>query len=769
MNSKFLSKAQTLIFLKDNLKTAEVPPTVIINRKDWNTSPLELLEKINHTLSHPLIVRSSSNAEDTLEYSNAGKYLSIQNVDQSNLRESINKVFNSYSDQLDYDEIFIQPFVQNVELSGVAFSHDPSRNSPYRIINWTKSEDTTLVTSGKGGSIWIQVDCCKKTPKDLSPVIKTINELLKIFSGQPIDIEFAITNDRSKKILWLLQARKLITKKIENSIYFESTLKSIHKDLIQNFNSQDQLLGEKTIFGVMPDWNPAEIIGIRPKPLSLSIYKELITDKIWAEQRYNYGYRDVRHVKLMKDFGGFPYIDVKASFNSFIPNSLDEKISSLLVNYYLNKLIHNPHFHDKVEFEIVFSSFSFDLRKKLKELKDHSFSSSQISELEASLKDLTNNIIKPNSEILNRDYKNLERLIKSRNEIFNSKFKPLKKIFLLLENTKLYGTLPFAGFARTSFIAVQFIESMVSNEVFDKNDKALFYKNLSTITGRMVRDKRNLEKEAFLKIYGHLRPGTYNILSPRYDENPDIYFDWDKKVIEDHDEPFNFKLDHEKFSRLENLLKKNNLETEPTEFLSFLKKAIEYREYSKFEFTKNLSDILNLIKKWGKEFCLDNKDLAFLNINDLKEIYSNKEESKALLFNSVNTGKKNFQDTVSISLPPIITNPDEVYGFKQPNFQPSFITNKNAIGEVALAISKSNLEGKIICIENADPGYDWLFDHKIAGFITAWGGCNSHMAIRSGELSIPAVIGVGELTYNRYSGAKTLKIDCLNQQVFIIS
>ena len=56
MNSKFRSKAQTLIFLKDNLKTAVVPQTVIIKRKDWNTSPLELLEKINLTLSHPLIV-----------------------------------------------------------------------------------------------------------------------------------------------------------------------------------------------------------------------------------------------------------------------------------------------------------------------------------------------------------------------------------------------------------------------------------------------------------------------------------------------------------------------------------------------------------------------------------------------------------------------------------------------------------------------------------------------------------------------------------------
>ena len=30
----------------------------------------------------------------------------------------------------------------------------------------------------------------------------------------------------------------------------------------------------------MPDWNPAEIIGIKPKPLALSLYQELITNEI---------------------------------------------------------------------------------------------------------------------------------------------------------------------------------------------------------------------------------------------------------------------------------------------------------------------------------------------------------------------------------------------------------------------------------------------------------------------------------------------------------
>jgi len=79
------------------------------------------------------------------------------------------------------------------------------------------------------------------------------------------------------------------------------------------------LHGSRAIFGVMPDWNPAEIIGLRPWPLSLSLYRELVTDAIWAYQRDNYGYQNLRSFPLLVSFHGLPYIDVRVSFNSFIP------------------------------------------------------------------------------------------------------------------------------------------------------------------------------------------------------------------------------------------------------------------------------------------------------------------------------------------------------------------------------------------------------------------------------------------------------------------
>ena len=141
---------------------------------------------------------------------------------------------------------------------------------------------------------------------------------------------------------------------------------------------------------------------------------------------------------------------------------------------------------------------------------------------------------------------------------------------------------------------------------------------------------------------------------------------------------------------------------------------------------------------------------------------------KDIISRAIKDGKIRYEETLKTSLPPLITCPDDVWSFEIPETEPNFITQNQVTAKVNKCYLGEDLDGSIVCIPNADPGFDWLFSSQIAGLITAWGGANSHMAIRAGELGIPAVIGSGEILYSRWSNAKRLSIDCASKKVDIL-
>ena len=139
-----------------------------------------------------------------------------------------------------------------------------------------------------------------------------------------------------------------------------------------------------------------------------------------------------------------------------------------------------------------------------------------------------------------------------------------------------------------------------------------------------------------------------------------------------------------------------------------------------------------------------------------------------MLKESINRGKKRYEETIKLSLPPIITNYKDIWGFEFPETAPNFITQKQVIAKVRTCKNLEDLRGSIVCIDNADPGYDWLFSHSISGLITAWGGVNSHMAIRAGELGLPAMIGAGEILYKKCTFAHRLFLDCAGKRIEVL-
>src|SRR6185436_18075314 len=110
-------------------------------------------------------------------------------------------------------------------------------------------------------------------------------------------------------------------------------------------------------------------------------------------QRHNYGYKNLRSFPLLVDFHGLPYIDVRVSFNSFVPADVEGDLAERLVNHYIDRLVAAPALHDKVEFEIVLSCYSFDLRERLAQLPAEVFRDADRDALAVSLRRLTNRII----------------------------------------------------------------------------------------------------------------------------------------------------------------------------------------------------------------------------------------------------------------------------------------------------------------------------------------------------------------------------------------
>lgn len=798
------TKAETLQRLYQKLKHAEVLPQYMFTVGEWEADSERI---VNHFLmldwSTKVIVRSSSLAEDTSDNSQAGKYESIANVSgAAAFREAVDAVIGSYDDDNGMNQVLVQPMLDGVSICGVAFTLDPNTLGNYYVINYDDNGSTSAVTAGNGNSNKLYYKFKKNTygqsgteegrvidkgwqdagtddsavsisasERRMERLCLVLQELEDFFGQDNLDVEFAFAET---DVLYILQVRALcIQGEPADKKRQEQELRRIEEKIGRAQRKKPFLCGEKALYSVMTDWNPAEMIGIRPKPLALSLYREIITDSVWAYQRDNYGYRNLRSFPLMVDFGGLPYIDVRVSFNSFVPAGLEEEMSDKLVNYYLDRLVENPAKHDKAEFDIVFSCYTFDLPQRIQILKNYGFSEEEVNKIVDALRDVTNNIIDHKNGLWRKDYAKIQTLNKRYEEIMASGLDRIEKIYWLLEDCKRYGTLPFAGLARAAFIAVQILRSLVTCGIFTEDDYEAFMGGINSVSSDMNRDFLEMSQRAFLRKYGHLRPGTYDITSLRYDEAPDMYFEWGGKnaKAEGEKESEAFRLSLRQLSLLKEKLYENGLTNDILELMDFIKTVIEGREYGKFAFTRNLSMVLELVGEIGQEYGISKEECAFLSVRDIYELYASAADGRTSFLRSIQKGKCDYEVTRSITLPPMIVSAKEVMAFYYPDSEPNYITSQQTIGEVYILEAGRQTEDlldKILLIPSADPGYDWIFSHQIKGFITMFGGANSHMAIRAGELSVPAVVGVGAKNFEKYKTAKMLEIDAGGKLVRVL-
>jgi glutamine kinase len=770
------NKAGLLEWLAPRITRGRVLPLLQFSAGEWRRDRTGVLGRllVAPFASQRLIVRSSAVGEDSSIASEAGRYTSIRDVLGSDeLAHAIDRVIASYDDDRDEHIVLVQPLLSDLVASGVVFTAEPSSGAPYLIVNYRDGTDTSAVTSGRANNLKTFY-CWRDSPPPAHPMLAALRalaaELESLLHLEALDFEFAYTTDAA---CVLFQVRPLVlrTPRSATPARQHAALQRIASRMPRMLGPQPHLPGARTVFGVMPDWNPAEIIGVRPKPLALSLYCDLVTDRVWAEQRFRYGYRDLRDYPLIVELHGLPYVDVRVSFNSFIPADVDSGLAARLVDHDIARLVSAPELHDKIEFEIALSCYTFDLSKRLDVLPRESFTSADREALTNSLRALTNRIVHRDDGLWRADVDRVAALEQRQAALAAAQMDPLARLSRSLEDGKQFGTLSFAGLARTAFIATEWLRSLVACDVLSDEDVSRFMASLDSVSTVMARDLRNLPRGAFLARYGHLRPGTYDITSPRYDETPDRYFEWAQREAASAERAaFTPSTAHTR--AIARLLDEHRLDLSADRFFEFVRDAIRHREHAKFVFTRSVSDALALFSTLGLQHGFSLEDLSFANVAAIRRLCDRSaggpERVRDVLAASIARGREKYSVTRQLALPPLITEADQIWQFHQPPTEPNFITQKEAVAAVC-SLESESLDGRIVALLNADPGFDWIFSRKIAGFVTAFGGANSHMAVRACELGLPAVIGAGEPLYHTWAQAHRLRIDCLNRQVQILA
>ena len=777
-NNLISTKANTLQALKNVLTKGKIEDIYILTVGDFKDHKERIISEVSKTFQgDQIVVRSSSKREDAFEESNAGHFTSVLNVDSTDSQQighAISIVITSYGEDAENEEqVLIQRQTKNVLLSGVVFTRDIQRNRPYYVINYDDSGSTDSVTSGSGGkSAWISHTAIEASiPDKWKGLMKAVRELEDILSGILLDIEFAVTTDS----IIIFQVRPLAAAYKFGRKNESASIQKASEDAISKYHGRHNK--GLTCFSDMAFWNPAEIIGDNPKNLDYSLYREIITRSAWDIGLVPMGYRSVPK-ELMYRFGNKPYISVERSFESLLPAAISDELAGKLVNYYVNKMQLDLSAHDKIEFEISHNCYDFSMHKRLADLVRDGFRMEDVLNLENALKALTMKVISSYQETLEADENDLRKLEGVRLDIQNitkgnKDFRLIAKfIHTLLDAINQFGTPQFSRQARCAFIAKSLCKTLASEGYISSEEYNLFMSSIKTIAVEYDRDYHavlngTMSRDLFIRTYGHLRAGTYNIRSPRYDQMDNLF----PEEIADANCGETESIDHDNvlLGALNQAFRDFDLGVDNRQVVNFIKDSTEQREYFKFIFTKSLSFAIELIKEMGELVGMSTSDLSYLELPEIyaAEYYSDVDKLHEFWSLIVEKRRELYKINSEMILPAVITSDNDFAFVENIDARPNFITENKVTGDV-LSLDEETcetLDGRVVIVEKADPGYDWIFSKGIAGLITKYGGAASHMAIRCAEFKIPAAIGCGASLYEYVSGSKKLTIDCKHEKL----
>jgi glutamine kinase len=756
--------------------------------KQWRRSESSVLTRISRQFdpSSPLIIRSSTVEEDARGGFLAGAFrssLAIRARNKGELLARIQQVAKSFGKcgraVREADEIIVQYYVSRSKIRGVILTWDLWQGGPYYVINFLTTEPSEgSVTAGYPSQTLRVFRGVKASqlPKIWHDLLDCIKKVERLFANEILDIEFCVDQNNATHVFQARCLRRQETRAARRKLGASQNLLNIlckrAASLVRPHNSDC----DRTVLSDMADWNPAEMLGPRPRPLDTSLYRFLITSGTWNIGRVSLGYADVTPSELMVTLADKPYIDCRVSLNSLTPTTIPTLLRREIVAHGIETLIKNPELHDKIEFDVAFSSFDFAIDQRLKQLATAGVTRSDIRKIKQALLQSTNKLLKLSDGIIDSDVASMK--IGPRNPTFPidlSSDGPTELLAAcrLLHQCRNSLITPFVRLARLAFIGMSFLRTMVREGIISERDSDLFLRSLNTIASEVqgavtAVSQNRLTVDAFMERFGHLRPMTYDITSLRYDQIrsgfwPDHELQTGSKMV------CNRPFDRRAVSRITKFAKLHKLAFDGPSLLAFIRKAIEAREYAKFQFTKNLSDALEHLAAFGKSVKVQRQQLASIPIDILLQAAQDRtlNSRKASTFFQLVIDQNAAQREANslISLPPFVSSPSDLLVITYPQNQPTFTTKQRVEGKMVLVSTlypahKQAIRDVIVLLEQADPGFDWIFAHGPKGLVTKYGGAGSHMTVRCGALGLPAAIGCGEVIFERLLGARVVQLNC---------
>ncbi len=499
---------------------------------------------------------------------------------------------------------------------GSLYTRDITNNRPYYFIEYEKN--------GKKYTKWIARNVSREfLSEKCYSLVKIAREMEEAFPEiDTFQIDFCIdANDKINVIRWdslekvANMPRNMTDKEFADTKAFAKC----------SYLDTSHILSDSAY------WNIKSQLGTNPRPLDYSLFRELITMRVWNESIVPMGYTK-NEGELMQKVGNKPYTSVNSTFDALTPGAIDSKLRFRLFEYYKKELKENRGLHRDIEKKLIFNLYDFSTDERLKKLENNGFSPDEVQSIKQGVTDITKYILSNYHSIYEEDREYMEKmsaLTRSIREMMPQKETNVMKLYRnineLLEGIKKYGTPGFSRQLRCSVLAERLCESLVERGYITLENMNRFTGSIWTIKKKLKRDMKsyasgNMSREEFNSLYGEFRSGIFDIRTDCFENlkiEPGDFFK-DKKQEKEETDDIVF-LDA---AMVEKALKEGKINMSPEKFMEFIILCYKNRDIMKFELTKSINLLLEIITRLGDVLGIAREDMSYLEIYELLSYHS---------------------------------------------------------------------------------------------------------------------------------------------------